>query len=299
MGNSDHVDERGLSIGRIAELACLLEVTAAKPGNVHRAADFEDTTFEDFLTSAVVLGQVIDRFAARSVGQTVLAAVQQTRELVGSNTNLGMILLIVPMAKSLALGSLNQQHVRQILESLGPTDARDVYEAIRIARPGGLGSVPELDVGVPSVAPSSLLDGMRLARERDFIARQYANGFEEVFQIGLPKLVEARARFDTLSQAIVFTHVAMMSQFADSLIARKCGAEVAEHSRMLASQAVEKLPATDGGAAEMEAFWARVGELDFWLRSDGHRRNPGTTADLIAASLFAAIQSGKLQPPFK
>ena len=35
-------------------------------------------------------------------------------------------------------------------------------------------------------------------------------------------------------------------------------------------------------------------ELDSWLRSDGNRRNPGTTADLVAATLFAGLRGGKL-----
>ena len=38
-------------------------------------------------------------------------------------------------------------------------------------------------------------------------------------------------------------------------------------------------------------------EFDAWLRADGHRRNPGTTADLIAASLFAAFRDGILPMP--
>ncbi len=72
---------------------------------------------------------------------------------------------------------------------------------------------------------------------------------------------------------------------------------------MLATKALDALaaqPAPAPARAEtLAAFWDRIGELDFWLRSDGHRRNPGTTADLVAASLFAAIQTGQIQPPFR
>jgi len=88
-----------LSPGGIASLACLLEVAAPKPGNVHRAADFEDVTFEDFATSAVVLGQVIDSNEDLSLGDTILVAIKQTKAWVGTNTNLGIVLLLTPLAK--------------------------------------------------------------------------------------------------------------------------------------------------------------------------------------------------------
>ena len=42
-----------------------------------------------------------------------------------------------------------------------------------------------------------------------------------------------------------------------------------------------------------------LADLDFWLRSDGHRRNPGTTADLIAAGLFAALREHQIALPFR
>ena len=97
---------RSLSVGRIATLACVLEVTAPKPGNVHRGADFEDVTFSDFLISAIAIGEVFDR-PHLSVGQTVLQAVQQTAALVGSNTNLGIVLLLSPLVAAVRLGKEN------------------------------------------------------------------------------------------------------------------------------------------------------------------------------------------------
>jgi triphosphoribosyl-dephospho-CoA synthase len=79
-----------------------------------------------------------------------------------------------------------------------------------------------------------------------------------------------------------------MSAFPDSLIARKCGAETAEHSAAWAGRVL------DSGRPESEAYQEQLADLDFWLRTDGHRRNPGTTADLIAAGLFVALRDGLL-----
>ena len=71
-----------LSIGQCASLACLLEVSAPKPGNVHRGADFEDMTYVDFVISAVAIAPAMEHACRRGVGRTVRAAIQATRTLV-------------------------------------------------------------------------------------------------------------------------------------------------------------------------------------------------------------------------
>src|SRR5262249_31932993 len=44
-----------ISPGLAAQLACLIEVTARKPRNVHRLHDFDDLTYPDFLLSAAAI----------------------------------------------------------------------------------------------------------------------------------------------------------------------------------------------------------------------------------------------------
>jgi triphosphoribosyl-dephospho-CoA synthase len=301
------VSQIKLTPGSLATLACLLEVAAPKPGNVHRGADFEDVTFVDFATSAVVLGEVIEAHADQPLGQTILEAVRQNEQAVGTNTNLGIVLLIVPLAKIAGnewSDRLTVESVNRYLATLNQTDGAQVFEAIRLAKPGGLGQSDEMDVHSSRGDSVDLIAAMKLAGDRDAIARQYATGFVDVFETGVPLLVEGRKIFGDLSPAIVYAHVALMARQADSLISRKCGTETAEHSRFLASKAIECLDQELDDTSRLteesfEPYWNAVGELDFWLRSDGHRRNPGTTADLIAASLFVGIHNGIIEPPFK
>jgi triphosphoribosyl-dephospho-CoA synthase len=279
-----------MSPGRLATLVSLLEISAPKPGNVHRGADFEDVTFGDFVLSAVVLGDSLDRNQTTGCGETILDAVRSIRATVGTNTNLGIVLLLVPLAKCAARiksGDLTRAAVSDVLAGLDERDCRLVYEAINLASPGGLGQVAEHDVH--ECPPSDLIAAMSLAADRDLVARQYSNGFEQVFGEVVSFLAEGRDRFKLLSQAIVFAHVKLMAAFPDSLIARKNGLDVALHSGFLASKCID---AVDVGHQQ---FWSQVGELDFWLRSDGHRRNPGTTADLITAGLFVAIRNGQIE----
>lgn len=284
------LDALPLSTGQCAALATIMEATAPKPGNVYRGADFEDLSYSDFVVAATLLAPIFERAPDAPLGQTILTAVKTTRRAVATNANLGTILLIAPLAKvprsvPLAAG------IADVLGQLDAADARDVYEAIRHAKPGGLGRVEEADVAAEP--PASLIDAMRLAAERDMVARQYAENFSTVLDVVVPSLERARAAGVWLLDAIVRVHVELMSQFPDSLIARRCGMEVARQSAARAGKVLE------AGCPGSEAYERGLADLDFWLRARGHDRNPGTTADLVAAGLFAALRDGIIKPPFR
>ena len=276
-------------------LACLLEATAPKPGNVHRGADFEDLTFVDLAASGVAIGAAIDRVldgdpSRRRLGRLVLAAVDAMRAACGSNAYLGTILLIAPLALA-RNGAPLGAGVAEVLRSLTAADASDVYEAIRRARPGGLGNAEKHDVS--GDAPRDLLVAMRAAANRDLVARQYTNGFAEVLDEAAPLVERARASEMSLSAGIVFAHVSLIARHGDSLIARKCGEEMSQAAAARAQRVL------DAGPAETEDYLTALADFDFWLRSDGHRRNPGTTADIIGAALFALLREGRLPPPWR
>ena len=297
---NDQSISKSLSIGRIATLACVLEVTAPKPGNVHRGADFEDVTFSDFLISAIAIGEVFDR-PDLSIGQNVLQAVQQTKSFVGTNTNLGIVLLLSPLVVTARVSSehgrseLTSELVAQCLSATTSADGRAIFDAIALTKPGGLGGSSLYDVNTTQ-GEVDLMAAMELAADRDLIAKQYASGLEDVFGIGQQLLSQGRALFEDLNSAIVFCHVAWMAHQPDSLIQRKLGLPVAQQAQQMAQKTLDVLQGkrTRLDEASVEQFWRSVAELDFWLRSDGHRRNPGTTADLIAATLFVAIYNGML-----
>ncbi len=288
-GLSDN--DSSLSLGRLASLACLLEVTASKPGNVHRGADFEDVGFIDFGASGIALGQAIDDCHGRPFGETVLQVARNTKQVSDSNTNLGMNLLISLLAKVIeTAGMADVSSVRDYVQAIPAGETANLYEAIRLMNPSGLQSVAENDVG--SDTDASIFEVMNQAAGRDLVARQFVNGCQDVFEKVLPWLVEGQSHFRSWTQAIVWAHVRMMADTPDALIARKLGEDMASQSQTLALKAV------DGLAGGLEEFWARVGDLDFWLRSDGHRRNPGTSADLVAAGLFFGLYNQTVTAPF-
>ena len=154
-----------LSPGQCAQLSCLLEATARKPGNVTRYVDFDDLTYLDFVLSAAAIAPSMERAAQVGVGRTVLDAVTATRRFCATNSNLGMILLLAPLAA--VRGDELEFGVSQILESMTIDDSRQVFAAIRLASPGGLGDAPEQDVRDEPTLPLRAV--MALAADRDLL----------------------------------------------------------------------------------------------------------------------------------
>ena len=285
------LDAPPLTLGGCATLACIWEATAAKPGNVYRGADFDDLTYADFLTSATVIGPIIDRTPEQGVGATILAAVAATRAAVATNTNLGMVLLIAPLA-AVPGGLPLSANIESILAALTHEDTCAVYEAIPLSQPGGMGEVAEADVHEPPPAGLTLRAAMAMAADRDLIARQYVNGFVEVFRTA-DRIACHVADGQPLGEAIVIAFLELLAAEPDSLIARKGGVAAAQEVSQHAATILDSRRHGD------DAFHAMRAEYDFWLRADGHRRNPGATADVIAAALFVLLREERLAWPVK
>ncbi len=262
-------------------MACLLEVSAEKPGNVTPSHDFPDMTFADMVRSALALAPVFatERVRADGVGTLIADAVRATRAVAASNTNLGIVLLFAPLARA-AVNRTGAESlrdaVRRELAALDVADAAAAFAAIVSAQPGGLGDAAEHDVREP--ARITLREAMAAAADRDSIASEYASGYTIVFESGLPLLTDALSSGARTLDAIVSLHVGLLAAHPDTLIARKAGAD--------AAQAVSRTAeAVRGGSRTLEQF-------DADLRRDGRRLNPGTTADLVAATLLAAQLTG-------
>ena len=278
-----------MSLGELARFACIAEVLAPKAGNVHPGASFDDATWMDFVVSATVIAPHLDRAHELGVGRTVLACVRATREAVGTNTNLGLVLLLAPLC-AVRPGVDPADSVRGVLSRLTREDAEAVYEAIRLAAPGGMGDVDRADVGAEP--PDSLLEAMDLAAPRDRIARQYVTEFHDVIHGVAPRFEELSRRDTALDRALVRVHLELLAAQPDSLIVRKCGSEVGTEAQRLAQVAL-----SDAGGSDDLAATPAFERLDRFLRADGHRRNPGTSADLVAAGLFVALRRGHYLPP--
>jgi triphosphoribosyl-dephospho-CoA synthase len=269
-------------VAAAGQLACLLEVSAPKPGNVSPGRHFHDTTYEDFLASAVAIGPALAAAGRHPLGATILAAVTATTRWTASNTNLGIILLLAPLARAaLDRGGSLRDRVRDVLAATTVADAVDVYAAIRRARPGGLGSSAKEDVA--SAPTVSLREAMALAADRDSVAGEYATGFATTFEIGAPALRAARSTGLTWSDATVQSFLRILAVLPDTHIARKLGRDAAAAVSRRAREVEE------AGGIRSAAGRRALAALDEELRSPTNARNPGTTADLTCAALFVVI----------
>lgn len=265
------------------QLACLLEVSAPKPGNVSPGAPFHDMRYEHFLASAAAIGAPFARVGEQPLGVTIRTAVDATARWTSVNTNLGIVLLLAPLARAAVApgGDPFRARVERVLRETTVDDARQVYGAIRLAAPGGLGRAEAEDVAEePSV---TLREAMALAAERDGVAREYATGFATTFELGAPALERARADGLDWSDAVVETYLTVLASAPDTHIARKLGGDAARDVSRRARTVLE------AGGVRTRDGRAAVARLDQELRDERNTRNPGTTADLTAAAIFVTV----------
>ena len=259
--------------------ACLAELDAPKPGNVHRFAPGHRMEVKDFIRSAEASAAPIAAKGAR-IGIRVRAAVEATLSTVQQNTNLGIILLCAPLAAAAeAPDAALRPALARVLDGLDRADAQDVFSAIAVANPGGLGRAPRHDVNAPVVA--TLREAMAEAAGRDRIARQYVTAYEDIFSLGLPTLATARRRRIEPRWSTLAVYLTFLAEIADTHIARKFDAATAESVRR---EAVDWRDAFTA-ARDPEAIADSLLGWDAALKSGGI--NPGTTADLTVATLFA------------
>jgi triphosphoribosyl-dephospho-CoA synthase len=278
----------GVEIAWAAQLACLFEASVDKPGNVSPRIRFSDARFEDFATSAVAIGPALGDAGRASVGETIARAAADTRRLVATNTNLGMILLLAPLAKAAGLletGTGLRSAVSGVLESLTVQDARHAYGAIRAASPAGMGKVDRHDVRGDDVTVT-LREAMGAARERDSIAREYLTDFEITFVLGAGALSRGWKDGVAFSDAILAAFLTILAAVPDTLIARKKGKAAAEDVSRRAARVLSS------GGSVSERGRAGLQELAGELGDEAHALNPGTTADLVAASIFVFLTEG-------
>jgi triphosphoribosyl-dephospho-CoA synthase len=274
------------SVAGAAQLACVLEASAEKPGNITPSHDFHDTSYEDMLRSAIAVGPELARAGQRGVGETVLAVVQASRRVAPTNTNLGIALLLAPLAKAALDNGPLRERLRATLRALDLADARAAYDAIRLAGAGGLRERVEHDVrSEPAIG---LREAMASAAGRDSIASEYVTDYALTFETGIPVLVAALGDGLAVRDAIVELALRLLDVAPDTLIARKRGAEAAAR---VSAGARDVLAA---GGVRTAAGRRALRSFDASLREPGNALNPGTTADLVTATVFVAVLEGKL-----
>lgn len=262
--------------------ACLAEIEALKPGNVHIFADGHGMTVQDFMRSAEVASEPVAAPGA-SVGQRILDAVDATWQTVACNTNLGILLLSAPLLRAAerTVGEPATQGLRDALATelaeLSVEDARLTFQAIVRAAPAGLGESPQDDVHGPATV--TLLEAMRAAQARDLIAKQYVTAYADIF-LAAAFHEEMNQRWQRPAWATTAVYLRFLAEFEDSHIVRKYGQAQAEEVRREAERHYEVFVALENPKTYMQKL------LEFDAKLKAGRLNPGTSADLTVATLL-------------
>lgn len=275
-----------ISAGQLSGLykkACNLELEAFKPGNVSVYADGHDMCVADFRTSALVSADPICN-PELSLGEKIFYAVEATRNAVGCNTNLGIILLCAPMihaALDESEGVSFRQKLRKVLFSTTIKDADWVFKAISLAKPGGLGASEDQDVSGPATV--TLLEAMAIASTRDRIALQYCTDYKDIFDFGVLRYNYRLAQWGSEKWAAASVFSGMLQLFPDSHIERKHGNRYSSFVGEKIALINEELDKSVDPELIIHLFYS----IDKEFKSNGI--NPGTTADLTVATVLAVF----------
>jgi triphosphoribosyl-dephospho-CoA synthase len=282
------------SRGWCAAVASILEAAAAKPGNVHPTASFPDLAFADLVAAGIAIAPAMDAAAERPLGETILEAVKAAAATTPSNANLGIVLLIAPLAAAPGAATgptpVPPAAADAVVAAAGAADSAAIWQAIQRAKPGGLGRSDRWDLAGP--APADIRAAMREAADRDTIARLWAHGYGELFAGPVADLAAATGAGWPLEQAIIRCHLRQLARCPDSLIHRRHGPAAAAEATARAAALVAHAPPSPVDAADPD-WLAALADFDASLRSP-RRLNPGTTADLIAAALYILLRDGRL-----
>lgn len=259
----------------------ITEVNAYKPGNISQYSEGHNMTLNDFYRSAEITTPILCN-ADLSVGERILASVKKTREEIGCNTNLGIILLFAPLIYAFERVGRNvlqiRKQIKNVIERLKKQETIYIYEAIRLANPGGLGQGQHFDVHCN--IPGTVLEAMEEAKSYDNIALQYTNGYHEVFKVGYPLIKDYNLRWNSVEWASVICYLAYLSHYTDSHIQRKFGSITAESIKTRALSVYNNYKQyrdPEEGIPVLKSFDKELKKSNI---------NPGTSADLTAVTIF-------------
>ncbi len=282
------------TIAQCAQISSALEVSGfPKPGNVHRTRDYDDMVFEDFLISGIVIGDSIKSAAreGKNLGRYILEAVKETDKWIANNTNLGIVMLEVPIAAAAGISedfSEIRENIVRLMAQTTVEDACDLYDAINIADAGGMGDQDEYDVASESAKDElrannqTMADVLRISADWDRLAAELTSDMPVCFEIGYPAYKKLKSE-TSFNRACVLTFLEILGNVPDTLISRKYGDEKAAHISDLAKNLLS--------FSEDKDFERRLEEFDNYLFEN--KFNPGTTADLTAASIMLTLLEEK------
>lgn len=252
--------------------------------------------------------------------------VQNSHE--GGNTHLGIILLFTPLAVAGGRTLVEKQkfdlptlrkNFDQIIKNTTKKDSLKVYEAIHLTfkpknnkeKPNqntwlGKPDTTKLSVTNPKTKKKlsknniNLYDWMKKSAKWDGIAKELTTKLKTTTQTGYPTLQKTLQTHQNINTVIVHTFLKILTENPDTFIARKHGLQKTNNIEKAVKKGMKKAKEIskkagkilEKGGLTTEEGRKKIQKLDEELQKSDGILNPGTTADLTAASINIALLSG-------
>ena len=265
--------------------SCKKDIELIKPGNVNLLSSHKDTKAQDYLDSAILSSKELFN-QNHSFGKRILESVKVTRAQINVNTNLGIILLCAPVIQAYIDFNLLdlREGIKKTLATTSIKDTHDLCAAINVSSPGGLGDRDMYDTA--SYPNASIKEIMNYSQEYDRISYQYSHNFSDIFDFIIPKLEFLNQRYESLDISLSLLFIEILAKIPDSHISRKFGDKIAKKT---SNNAYDLLKILDR-EYDPDYLAKALNNLDYEYKKKGI--NPGTTADLLVASLMIYKISG-------
>ena len=271
------------------KFVCDTEIKSLKPGNVHKYSEGHGMNLKDFLKSSLIISKCLTKNNL-DLGKKILISVNEIQNKIKKNTNLGIILMLSPIATIVQEeGVISKEELLKKIKSLikkqNIKNSIPIFKAISLTSPGGLGFSKKYDVNEPP--NTNLYKAMEFAKKKDLIARQYCNGFEDIYKIGIPAYKKFYNKWGKVDWALTGVYLTFLKKFNDSHIVRNKGNKIATSIKKEAKKYYFFLK----NNKSLTKIKKKLLVFDKKLKSNGI--NPGTTADLTVATLLLEIVTKK------
>ena len=259
--------------------ACRKDIELIKPGNVNIKSPHSDTNAEDYLESSLLSSKELFK-PDYSLGERILNSIKITRSKIKTNTNLGIILLCAPIIHAcIYFNNLTMREgIKKTLSSSTVKDTQDLCMAINISAPGGLGTREIYDTA--SKPTVNILEIMNHSASYDRISYQYSHDYSDIFDFIIPRLVFLNKKHNSLDISLSLMFMEILAKIPDSHISRKFDDKIAKKTSNNASDLLKILDRENSP----DYIANELNNLDYEYKKKGI--NPGTTADLLVASLM-------------
>ena len=271
------------------KFACDTEMKSLKPGNVHLYSQSYDMHVKDFFKSSLIISKCLTKNNL-DLGKKILTSVNEIQDKIKKNTNLGIILMLSPIVTVVQKeGIISKEELLKKINSLikkqNIKNSIPIFKAIALTSPGGLGFSKKYDVN--KLPKTNLYKAMEYSKKRDLIARQYCNGFKDIFNIGVPAYKKFYNKWGRVNWALTGVYLTFLQKFNDSHIVRNKGNKIATSVKKEAKKYYLFLK------KNKNLIKIKKKLLIFDKKLKSKRINPGTIADLTVATLLFEIVTKK------